>query len=360
MKLADIDKNFKIQTTIAQESIRWLNSKTNDVFSLYGLMIENGRYTRMPADIAKNVSNEVAELAINTSGGRISFETDSPYVAISVKGELLKASHITNTAYHGFDLYYEVDGKMRFFRSFVPPFDRDRDYDSIIDLTPSEKRKIIINFPLFMAVDELYIGIDENSVISKFSPYKDCPPIVYYGSSITEGGCASRPGNAYQAIVSQHNTMNFINLGFSGSAHGEQAMADYIASLPMSVFVLDYDHNDCGNADVLRERHYNFYKSVRDKNPDIPIIIMSAPYSMHFENKLKKSHEVVLNTFERAKANGDNVYFIDGFNIFGEFRDCVTVDGIHPSDFGMVKIAEAVIDTIKKINSKERMFYEFG
>lgn len=349
MNLADIDKNFKIKTTLDREGIRWLNTKTNDVFSTFGIMQENGKYTRMPAEAAKKVSENVSVLANHTAGGRICFETDSPYVAISTKGEFSISTTMTNCGHFGFDLFTDDGDEMRFFGTFIPPVDTKNEYDSIIEFRTPDPRKILIHFPLYTNIDELFIGIDENSEISKFSPYKEELPIIYYGSSITQGGCASRPGNAYQAIVAQQNNTDFINLGFSGSARGERAMAEYIASLPMSVFVLDYDWNDFGTPDILERRHRRFYDIVRAKNPDIPIIIMSSPYDRKYEQWLLISRDVVRKTYELAKDNGDNVYFIDGFEIFGRFRDCVTVDSIHPNDFGFVKMAEAVLNTLEKI-----------
>lgn len=349
MELSKIDKNFEIVTTIEKENICWLDSKTTDAFSIFGLMIENGNFIRLPAEVAKNVSNSVSVLAPATAGGRICFETDSSYIALSMKGDLSVYSHMTNVAHFGFDLHVDEGDGLKYIRSFIPPTDKERDYDSIVDFKTAKKRKILIHFPLYTAVDELYIGLENTAQLNKYSPYKDILPIVYYGSSITQGGCASKPGNAYQAIVAQKIPVDFINLGFSGGAHGEQAIADYIADLPMSCFVLDYDHNDCGNPD-LKARHSNFYHTVRDKHPDIPIIIMSSPYAEQLKNVLISSREMVYSTYKEAKENGDNVYFIDGFELFGEFSDCATVDGCHPNDFGFVKMAEAVINTLKKIN----------
>jgi hypothetical protein len=116
-------------------------------------------------------------------------------------------------------------------------------YESVIRFETRRKREITINFPLYSSVSALYIGLEENAVVEPSAGYKNKKPMVFYGSSITQGACASRPGNSYANIVSRTLGIDHINLGFSGNAKGEQTMADYIASLDMSVFVYDYDYN---------------------------------------------------------------------------------------------------------------------
>ena len=97
----------------------------------------------------------------------------------------------------------------------------------------------MIHFPLYDNVDELWIGIEKNATLQEGGQYRSLAPVIYYGSSITQGGCASRPGNAYPAIISRQLNCDFRNLGFSGSSRGEQISAQYIAEQPMCVFVMD-------------------------------------------------------------------------------------------------------------------------
>ncbi|MBP9988295.1 MAG: hypothetical protein KBT46_02225, partial [Ruminococcus sp.] len=182
-----------------------------------------------------------------------------------------------------------------------------------------------------------------------FNPYNELKPVVYYGSSITHGGCASRPGNNYPAIVSIKTLTDFICLGFSGNAHGEAEIANYIPDLDISAFVMEYDHNDVMNPENLKDKHFSFYKTVRSKHPDIPIIIFSAPYSSYLKNEMSITHKIVYESFLKAKENDENVFFIDGQKVFGEeYRTCCSVDGTHPNDFGFVKMADAVLDILKK------------
>ena len=96
---------------------------------------------------------------------------------------------------------------------------------------------------MYDSVDELLVGLQPGAVLQGGGSYRAAAPVAFYGSSITQGGCASRPGNSYQAVISRMLNCDYRNFGWSGSAHGELAMAQYIAQQPMSLFFLDYDHN---------------------------------------------------------------------------------------------------------------------
>jgi len=115
-------------------------------------------------------------------------------------------------------------------------------------------RDILINFPLYNPVDEAFTGLDEDAELLPAAEYAHEKPVVFYGSSITQGACASHPGNAYCNILSRRLNTNNINLGFSGGCHGEDAMAEYLAALDMSVLVYDYDHN-AESAEELQRTH---------------------------------------------------------------------------------------------------------
>jgi lysophospholipase L1-like esterase len=154
--------------------------------------------------------------------------------------------------------------------------------------------------------------------------------------------------------VARELDLDHINLGFSDSARGDKAMAEYIASTPMSAFVYDYDHN-AHNPQWLQDTHYPFYEIIRKAQPEIPIICMSRAsmgkfnWPGRFEND-EKRRLIIQETVRRAKENGDNnIYFIDGANAFGAPNptDCF-VDGTHPNDVGFHYMAKAVIPVLKE------------
>ena len=184
------------------------------------------------------------------------------------------------------------------------------------------------------------IYLEKDAVILEATPYSHNVPIVYYGSSITQGGCASRPGNSYQAIISRRLDADYINLGFSGSGKAEEAMVQYLAELEMSVFVCDYDHNT-PDVEYLKKTHLPLYRTVRTKQPNLPIILISAPNILMNPEGFLTRREVIRETYQIALDEGDkNVYFIDGAELFaGEDWDSCTVDGCHPNDLGFYRMA---------------------
>ena len=345
--ISQIDRNFAIQTCLAVDNMK-LYDIQEEPFSVYGVFYENGKYRRIPEKVAKTVSDGVYELHTHTAGGRVKFITDSSYIAIkAVMPEVGKMPHFALTGSAGFDLY--VGKKEDYFASFVPPFDITEGFESIIRFESTAEREITINFPLYSSVASLYIGLDKNAVLKKTAGYKHSKPIVCYGSSITQGGCATRPGNAYESMVSRKLQIDHINLGFSGSAQGEDEMAQYISTLDMSVFVYDYDHN-APTLQHLQETHQKMFLTIRKNNPDLPIILMSRPkYRLDEEGKLRL--EVIKKTYNDAIAAGDkNVFLIDGPTLMRYAKNHGTVDGDHPNDLGFYSMAKALLRQLKKVH----------
>jgi len=343
--ISKVDSNFTVETEIAKEDIKFYGID-NPPFKIYGVFRENGKYRRMPEAVAKSVSSGVYALHTQTAGGRVRFVTDSSYVAIhAVMDGLGKMSHFALTGSMGFDLYADNV----YVKTFVPPFDAEDGYEGVIELGERKQREITINFPLYSNVIELFIGVQQDSVLKEATEYKNPKPIVYYGSSITQGGCASRPGMSYQAIVSREFQYDYINLGFSGSARAEDEMADYIKNLSMSAFVYDYDHNS-PSVEHLEITHGKMFRTIREKNPLLPIIVMSRP--KHFlteEEKVRR--DIIKKTYLDAVSSGDkNVYFIDGKALTELCKDSGTVDNCHPTDFGFASMAKALIDVIGSCN----------
>ncbi|MBR2042945.1 MAG: hypothetical protein IJ946_01245 [Clostridia bacterium] len=345
--IAHIDSNFKVETNIEKEDIRFYVVNQNP-FKIYGVYYDNGKFRRLPEEVAKSVSVGVLGEHAHGAGGRLRFKTDSPYIAINVKMTCIpKMPHFALTGSAGFDMYVGGSGE-KFVRTFVPPFNISNGYESIIEFGSSEIREITIHFPLYSVVSEMYIGLKDGSVVGEPQGYKDIKPIVYYGSSITQGGCASRPGNAYENIITRRLNVDHINLGFSGNAKGEVEMAEYISKLSMSAFVYDYDHN-APNVEHLMATHERMFNIIRKTNPDLPVIFLSRP-KFYLSDEEEKRLEVIKTTYNNAKANGDsNVYIIEGPELMRLAKDDGTVDGTHPTDFGFYSMANAIGDLLEKI-----------
>ncbi len=343
--LSKIDKNFAIKTNIEKEDIKFHNADEKP-FKIYGVFKENGKYRRMPENVAKKVSEGVYALHSNTAGGRVRFATNSSYVAIFAKMDgLTKAPHFAFTGSIGFDLYADD----YYIKTFVPSCDIEDGYESVIELKTNELREITINFPLYSNITELYIGIQADAELKEATSYKNEKPVVFYGSSITQGGCASRPGMSYQAIISRRLHLDYINLGFSGNAKAEDEIVNYIKKLDMSAFVYDYDHN-APTAEHLAKTHEKMFKAVRKENPDLPIIMMSRPKFNLTDDEQQRLH-IIETTYKNAVSAGDeNVYLINGKMLTELCGNEGTVDNCHPTDFGFASMAKALGDVLEKIN----------
>lgn len=350
MKISELDKNFVVEQSLA--GLSYLSAQ-NPVFKIDGIFHDEGtnKYLRMPADIASRVSEGISALNACTSGGRVRFVTDSKTIGISVKTSYVSVmNHMTQVGIRGFALY--ADGA--YYRSFVPPQNNDEksanEYQSQISFSEKRLREITIYFPLYNDVVSLHIGLESQSEICAPAPYLNKKPIVFYGSSITQGGCASRPGNSYDAVVSRMLNSDYINLGFSGNCKAESVMCEYLTTIDASAVVYDYDHN-APDVDFLKKTHYDFYSNYREKCKDTPLLLLSRPdFELDKQDSILR-REVILDTYNRGLKNGDErLFFVDGEKLFGKTnRDCCTVDGCHPNDLGFVRMAEYIFPTLKKM-----------
>ncbi len=333
-----------------EEIVKFYSPK-EEPFEIYGLYnpLTEDCYKRLPDDVAKATSQGVAGLYKHTSGGRIRFATDSKFIVLKAKiAPRTQMPHCTPLLEGGFDLYSDNGVKHSFVGSFKFATPSYQDYEVRLGLS-GYMREYTLNMPLYGSVLDVQIGLDENAKVEKHSPYAHELPIVYYGSSITQGACASRPGISYQNILSRRFDSNYINLGFSGNAKGEDAIVDYMATIPMFAFVSDYDHN-APSAEHLQNTHYKMYEKIRTANPNIPYFMISKP-DFYFDQGGITRRDIIMESYLTARKNGDrNVYFIDGSAFFtGEERGDCTNDNCHPNDLGFKRMAELIGDVFQNV-----------
>ena len=370
MDIQKIDKNFNL-TFEVPDDVEWFSIREAP-FQTYGIFYseEEGLYRRLPKDVADATNEGVSCLSKHTAGGRVRFETDSPYIVVQAK-EVFETpfSHMTICGRYGFSLFTDN----RFSGTLMPS------YDDLVKADPrfGGNEEIVVGgvkypfiesslpylatlfFPLYIPVKEVYIGLKKGSVLREAAPYKHNIPVLFYGSSITQGGCASKPGDDYINRLSRLLDTDFINLGFSGSAKAEPVIAEYLAQQNPSIFVLDYDHN-APTAEYLRQTHYPLYETVRKVHPETPIIFATMPTIEGYEDRpwYKERRKEILESFERMKATGDkNVYLVDFYGCFGamENGECGTVDDCHPNSLGFLRMAERMFPLLDKLlNESEK------
>ncbi len=355
-KIEEVDENFIIKTGLSREDIKVYNV-CEEPFRVFGVIPpsdNNDCFHRIPHEVAKEVSECVDFLNTNTAGGRVRFATDSEYIAIIAHiHNTSKSSKSSFTNNAGFDLYFEDGGVQKKIITFVPPYDDYEKYDGEINIKENKMREYTLYLPSYGGVKELYIALSDKATVKTCRDYIYKTPIMYYGSSITQGGCASRPGMIYQNIITRRLDSDYINLGFSGSALAEDAIANYIAKQKMSVFVYDYDYNapDC---EYLEKTHEKMYKIVREAQPDLPIICLSMPSGASYLGKKEADERkaIIKKTYDNAVASGDkNIYFIDGSDFAEELGagDNMFIDFGHPNDLGFFSMANRIERELRKI-----------
>ncbi len=328
-----------IETGFEDKSLKFYDPRKGP-FRLYGVYHEDGLYRRLPYSVAEATSPGVATLSKATSGGRLRFVVKgSSHVAIHVEGEgkgIWELSPITGM--FAFDMYNGTR-----FVSTSRPKTANTAHEHMFWAYASKENLVTLNFPLSGSISNLYIGLDEGAVVTPAPDHSLETPILFYGSSITQGMCASRPGMIYQNHLSRWLDFNYTNLGFSGSAKAEPAISAYVASLNPSIFVYDYDHN-AWTADYLESTHERMFLEFRSKHEDTPVLFMSRPNRSEQGSDIYNRMKIVEKTYTNAINRGDkNVWFIPGGDLLDpEIESNYNVDNTHPNDLGFFSMAKAI------------------
>lgn len=331
---------------------------TQKPLKIYGLSVtdsQNRQFYRLPPETLEAMRQvpRYANFGRRVVGGRVRFCTDSSQITVHMTlDHTMEDITIPLSGSAGADIYLGRGIESEYLGCVAPEHHVENEIS--VEKTffkKNEMQIVTVNLPRNDHMLSMQIGIDDDARIEEAPEYTITKPIVFYGSSITEGGCASRVGNAYTSIVCRWLDADYRNFGFSGAARGEKAIAEYIASLPdMSVFVYDYDHN-ANDVNQLSDTHEAFFRIIRDAHPDLPVLMMSRPDTDKDKEDSKARKEVIYATYSNAKARGDkNVWFLDGQTFFGKYgRAECTVDGTHPNALGFMRMAEKVYAALCEI-----------
>lgn len=320
------------------------------------------RYGRLPAELQDVVRKAVWNLGRNSAGLYVRFRSDA--TAVRLRWTSLNKhymNHMSPTGDRGVDLYILNDkGVWQFARSGRPA--REATTDAlVIEHMEAKMREFMVYLSLYDGVTDLEIGVPDGADIewpAVESPKRE-RPVIMYGTSILQGGCATRPGMAFTNIMSRRLDREVINLGFSGNAHLDPEVARWMAAAPdPGVFVLDEAPN-C-TAKRIEEKGEAFFRILRDAHPDVPVVFVDmTPYPYRaFDKECDKSLSEVSAAqralYERLKKAGEKrIYFVSGDKMLGPDGDG-SVDGVHLTDLDMVHYADLMTPVIRKVLKKNK------
>ncbi|MBQ6620660.1 MAG: SGNH/GDSL hydrolase family protein [Thermoguttaceae bacterium] len=319
-------------------------------------------FARLPGRAEGVVTGSVWNLSQHSAGELVRFRTNAP--AIRLKYRLLNAQldfpHMPATGVSGLDLYAldknDSDSGTWKWAACTQPKSQEDNVELIGGMDPV-MRDYMLYLPLYNGVDALQIGVPEGAEFHAVLPRTD-RPILYYGTSIAHGGCASRPGNAYTAMLSRRLDIPVLNLGFSGSAQMEPELAELFAELDPVLFVLDASPNM--GPDLINARAAHFVQILRDKHPDTPILLVadriySNSWIIPWKAESNRANEAaVRGVYDQFIAAGDkNIYFLTAENLIGDDIDKdSTMDSSHLNDLGMYRMTDSLERVIRPILGK--------
>jgi len=328
-------------------------------FNVYGKFHEEENFSRLPNKYKNNVRSAVWNLSEKSSGISILFKTNSPDISIKWKvSKLSEYLNMSKVCTSGLDLYCFIENKWQYVNSGVPlDYKNEQLLISDMDTIP---KVFLLNLPLYDGVEKIEIGIKNGFKISQDSDhFAFKKPIVFYGTSITQGGSASRPGLAYPSIISRNLNIETINLGFSNNGMFEKIVGNALCEIDASMYIIDCVLNS--SPEVIKASAFELIMQIRNCKPKIPILLVEGVISEYsYFQKTDKStfggleyiqeqNSELMNAYNNAIGNGmDNLYYLTNDGLIGNDHEG-TIDGIHLNDLGMQRIANKIEQEIVKI-----------
>ena len=335
-----------------EDGFTYIDTKC-EPFVLGGLIhpdANGNEYYRLDPARREEYSGANRALAECTAGGSIRFITDADVISLHIKNRasITGMHHFCDRGVYGVDVYVGTGTARSYVGKMMQTFADNPNYnEGTLDL-PAGINEVQINLPLYGGIESLEVGFPEGAKLGAPTERMN-KPIAFYGSSITQGGCVSRPANSYANIICRALDADCVSYGFSGSAMGELVVAEHIASRELGCFVMDYDYNS-PSAEHLEATHEPFFKKIREIQPELPVVFVTHPFYAKATEGDKERIKIVKKTYDNARDNGDkNVYFVDSSDFFTkEMRDLYAVDNLHPNDLGQFSMAETIYPVVKK------------
>ena len=319
---------------------------------LYWFGRQDNELTRFPTSAFPRLRPEVAYLATNPAGGRICFRAKTSGIGIELNYPPTRIyEKFSRCGQFGLDLY--VDGE--FYYTFIPP--REGYFINFVRIDPHVEHEFTLYLPTYAQVKVLSLEV-EGGEIKPPTPFRVPKPIVFYGSSITQGAYASRPGLAYPSIIGRRLNADIINLGFSGNGKGEPEVAELIAQIDASCFVMDWGANLMSPEEegLIEQRYRPFLRKLKEKHPYTPILLVGTqwldpmpwePRSQYFIGKIQAEIKAAFE--EELRAGNKLIDYIDGRSFIQPKDADLTVDRAHVTDLGFFRYTEALVPRLRKL-----------
>ena len=299
--------------------------------------------------------NKIENIQVRCPAGlAVLFKTDSK--TISVKTEYGWTSdfiNMTAISYKGYDLYIKKDGQWVYAASGVNRPKREKDNLVLITDMDDNVKECMLYLPIYCEVKSVKIGVEKEAMIQALdSPFRH--RIGIYGSSFTQGICASRAGMSYPMQLMRNTGMQFLSLGCGGNGKMQPHFAEILCDADVDALVFDTFSNP--TAEIIQERLFPFIEKIRSAHPDIPLIFQQTIYRerRNFNNQYmereRHKQETAAKLMKEACRKYSNVYFIQT-NATDPMHS-TSVDGSHPNDFGYTLWAESIEKPLMKILRK--------
>jgi hypothetical protein len=309
------------------------------------------RLWRLPLELEDQVSKALWSVSQNTSGGRIRFRSDTTMLGVLADYHKIgtETSAREKIGAMGMDVY--ADGA--YWNSIYPQTDGVNESNFFMN-ADRQLREFTIYMPLYHVLDIHKILLDDQAVIQPPLPFAVSKPVVFYGTSITQGGCASRSGLSYQAQLAREINIDFINLGFSGLGRGDLPVARAMSKIDASCYVLDYAQNNT-SPEELRSVYLPFLNEIRKAKPDIPIVL-TTPISYRgerwnkgFREEQERKRQVIRDAYRfRIEAGDCRIHLVEGRELLSLDDGEGQMDGAHPNDIGFRKMADGLKPILRK------------
>ena len=342
----------------AQENLRWINPlESPEGNVVHGQAWSGLDYHRLPDDAENKVRKAVWNLSRHAAGVKLKFNTNAEEIKVKyVVSAKHSMPHMPATGVSGLDLYIH-DQKDWVWVKGNYSFGDTIQYTFPLKADQITSKNFDLYLPLYNEVTFLEIGVDKETKFNFISPTTEERPVVVYGTSIAQGGCASRPGMAWTAILERMINKPLVNLGFSGNGLLETPLIEYMASMNSSLYVLDCLPNlvrDSFTEEEVTNRIIAAVRTLKEKNPEIPILLVEhAGYTDEWVNEERKrayqSRNILSqNAYKLLLAEGiEELYYLEkdevGLGMEG------TVDGTHPNDLGMDQYARGYYSIVREI-----------